>query len=73
LQGGSIGIRVNDDIDHYFQTRKGIRHGDPLPPMLFNIVVDMFAILIAQAKDYGQVGSLMTHLVGGGGSVPTLI
>jgi hypothetical protein len=73
VQGGSVGIRVNDDIGYYFQTRKGLWHGARLSPMLFNIVVDMFAILIAQAKDYGQVGSLMTHLVGGGGSVPTLI
>jgi hypothetical protein len=25
VQGGSVGIRVNDDIGHYFQTRKGMR------------------------------------------------
>jgi hypothetical protein len=24
VQGGSVGIRVNDDIGHYFQTRKGL-------------------------------------------------
>jgi hypothetical protein len=38
VQGGLVGIRVNDDIGHYFQTRKGLRQGDPLSPMLFNIV-----------------------------------
>jgi hypothetical protein len=53
VQGGSIGIRVNDDIGHYFQTRKGLRQGDPLSLMLFNIVVDMLAILIARAKEDG--------------------
>ena len=41
VQGGSVGIRVNDDIGHYFQTRKGLRQGDPLSPLLFNIIVDM--------------------------------
>jgi hypothetical protein len=29
IQGGSVGVKVNDDIDHYFQTRKGLRQGDP--------------------------------------------
>jgi hypothetical protein len=41
VQGGSVGIRVNDDIGHYFQTLKGLRKGDRLSPMLFYIVADM--------------------------------
>jgi retron-type reverse transcriptase len=41
-----VGVKVNDDIGHYFQTKKGLRQGDPLSPTLFNIVVDMLAILI---------------------------
>jgi hypothetical protein len=50
-----VGIRVNEDIDHYFQTHKGLRQGDPLSPILFNIVGDMLAILIQRAKDDGMV------------------
>ena len=69
IQGGSVGIRVNDGIGHYFQTKKGLRQGDPLSPMLFNIVVDMLAILIARAKEDGQVGGLIPHLVEGGVSI----
>jgi hypothetical protein len=30
VRRGSVGIKVNDDIDHYFQTQKGLRQGDPL-------------------------------------------
>jgi hypothetical protein len=33
--------------------------------MLFNIVADMLAILIARAKEDGQVGGLIPHLVEG--------
>jgi hypothetical protein len=66
VQEESVGIRVNDDIGHYFQTLKGLRQGDPLSPILFNIVADMFSILIAWAKEDGQVGGLVPHLVDGG-------
>jgi hypothetical protein len=51
VRGGSVGIKVNDDIGHYFKTRKCLRQGDPLSPMLFNIAADMLAILIARAKE----------------------
>ena len=40
-QKGSVGIKVNDDVGHYFQTHKGLRQGDPMSPIIFNIVVDM--------------------------------
>jgi hypothetical protein len=30
MSGGSVAIQVNDDIGRYFQTRKGLRQGDPL-------------------------------------------
>jgi hypothetical protein len=69
IQGGSVEIKVNDDIGHYFQTLKGLRQGDPLSPMLFKIVSDMLAILIARAKEDGQVRGLIPHLVEGGVSI----
>ena len=50
-QKESVGIKVNDDIGHYFQTHKGLRQGDPMSPILFNIVADMLTILIGRAKD----------------------
>ena len=50
VQGGSVGIKVNDDIGQYFQTLKGLRQGDPMSPILFNVVVDMLAILVNRAK-----------------------
>ena len=66
---GSVAIKVNDDVGHYFQTRKGVRQGDPLSPILFNIVVYMLAILIARAKENQQFKGVVPHLVNDGLSI----
>jgi hypothetical protein len=60
---------VNNDIGHYFQTRNGLRQEDPLSPILFNIIADMLAVLIARAKEDGEVDGLIPHLVYGGVSI----
>jgi hypothetical protein len=44
--GGSVGIKVNDEVGHYIQIKRGLHQGDPISPILFNIVADMLAILI---------------------------
>ena len=59
---------MNDDIGHYFRTHKGLRQGDPMSPILFNIVVDMLT-LIGRAKENDQVGGLVPHLLEGGVSI----
>jgi hypothetical protein len=46
-----------------------LRQGDPLSPILFNIVVDMLAILIQRVKQDGQVSGLIPHLVDRGLSI----
>lgn len=69
MTGGHVGIKVNDQIGSNFQTHKGLRQGDPLSPILFNIVVDMLAILINRAKEDGQFDGLIPHLVDGGLSI----
>jgi hypothetical protein len=69
VEKGSVGIGVSNDIDNYMQMRKGLRKGDPLSPILVNIIADMLAILIARAKEDGQVDGLIPHLVDGGVSI----
>jgi hypothetical protein len=54
------------DIGRYFQTKKGLRQGDPLSPMLFNIVANMLAFMIERVKVDGQIEGLIPHLVDGG-------
>jgi hypothetical protein len=54
VQGGSVKIRVNDDVGHNFQTSKGLRQDDPLSLILFNSIAYMLAILISRAKEEGK-------------------
>ena len=69
VSGGSVAIKVNDDTGKYFQTKKGLRQGDPLSPILFNIVADMLAILIERAKSEDHIEGVIPHLVDGGLSI----
>jgi hypothetical protein len=49
-----MGVRVNDDIGPFFSTHKGLRQGDPLSLIHFNIVANMLAVLFARAKEENQ-------------------
>jgi hypothetical protein len=40
INQGVVGIKVNDDIGHYFQTHRLLRQGDPLSPILFKTIGD---------------------------------
>jgi hypothetical protein len=66
VTGGSVAIKINDDVGRYFQTLKGLRQGDPLSPMLFTIVADMPAIMVECAKIDGLIEGVVPHLVDGG-------
>ena len=54
------GIKVNDDIGPYFQTKYGLTLEDPMSPVLFNIVANMLALLINRAKVDGQIRGAVT-------------
>jgi hypothetical protein len=69
VTGGSVRIKVNDEVGHYFQTKRGLRQGDPISPIMFNIVADMLAILIKCAKEDGQINGIIPHLVDDGLSI----
>ena len=58
-----MAININDEIDPYFQMKKGLRQGDPLSPILFNIVADMLTLLINRAKANDQVHGVVPHLI----------
>ena len=58
---------TNSDLTS--RQKKGLRQGDSMSPILFNIVVDMLAILIARAKEAGQIEGVIPHLIQDGLSI----
>jgi hypothetical protein len=65
-QNGSVGVKVNDVEGEFFLTGKGVRQGDPLAPLLFNTVVDVFSRMLVKGNNAGLIRGLCTNLIPGG-------
>jgi len=65
-QGGSICVRINDENSSYFKPGKGLRQGDPLSTLLFNLVADIFTRMLIKAARNNLVSGLMPQVIEGG-------
>jgi hypothetical protein len=39
VRGGRVAIKVNDEVGPYFSTYQGLQQGDPLFPILFDLMI----------------------------------
>jgi hypothetical protein len=46
VKGGKICINVNGERSDYFRTFRGLRQGDPLSPLLLNLVADALGVML---------------------------
>jgi hypothetical protein len=60
---------LNGELDEYFGTYKGLRQGDPLSPLLFNLVADALATILRKGSQVGLIKGLVPELIEGGGRV----
>jgi hypothetical protein len=37
VEGGTVSVKINNQIGKYIKSYKGVRQGDPLSPILFNL------------------------------------
>ena len=63
LHNGSVGVQVNNVEGEYFETGKGLRQGDPLSPILFNLVVDVLTKMLSKATSHGLISGLGAELI----------
>ena len=50
LVGGTVSVKLNDEVGPYFQSSKGVRQGDPFSPFLFNLAADCLTNLILKSQ-----------------------
>lgn len=63
VKGGKVCINVNGERSNYFSTFRGLRQGDPLSPLLFNLVADVLGVLLDKACSKGHIKGVLTHLI----------
>jgi hypothetical protein len=56
-------------MGHNFQTKKGLRKGDPLSLILFNLIADVLAVLFERSKELNYFDGLVPDLVDDGLSI----
>src|SRR3954468_19440465 len=66
LRGGKVGIKVNDRIGNYFPTYKGLRQGDALSSLIFDLVADALAIIMENARAMGLIKGVISNKLEGG-------
>jgi len=59
MSSGTLSVKVNDSMGSYFKCGKGVRQGDPLSPLLFNIAADTLSKMISLA----QSNKIITRLI----------
>jgi hypothetical protein len=58
VRGGKVCVNVNGERGTYFNTYQGLRQGDPLSPLLFNLVADVLSNLLDKVVQ-------KSHILGG--------
>jgi hypothetical protein len=66
VRGGKVCINVNGERSKYFRTYRGLRQGDPLSPLLFNLVADVLGVMLNKAANRGHIKGVLDNLIPGG-------
>jgi hypothetical protein len=56
-------VQVNGSVGSYFRSGKGVRQGDPLSPLIFNLAVDSLAKMVHKAQENGLIKGLVSNYI----------
>lgn len=68
IKGGKVCVNINGESNPYFKTHRGLRQGDSLSPLMFNLAADALAHIMNKAREQGLIKGVAPHLVGVGES-----
>jgi hypothetical protein len=60
---GTLSVKINDTLGSYFKSKKGMRQGDPLSPLLFNLAADCLAKMVQRAQENNLIKGLISDLI----------
>ena len=64
--GGRVVVNLDGELGQYFRSYKGLRQGDPLSPILLNLVADGLSAILNKAAERGVIRGVTPLLVPAG-------
>ena len=58
VTGGKVSVKVNVEVGPFFKTYQGLRQGDSMSPLLFDLAIDILAVLFDRAMDNNLIKGL---------------
>jgi hypothetical protein len=55
VSGGQTSISINGEVGPYFCNKRGLRQGDPISLLLFDIVGDALDAILSRARAAGHI------------------
>jgi hypothetical protein len=65
VKGGKVCVNINGERSNFFKTFRGLRQGDPLSPLLFNLVANALSVLLDKGVEKGHISGVLGDLVSG--------
>jgi hypothetical protein len=66
VSGGQTAISINGEVGPFFRTKRGVRQGDPIFPLLFDFMADALSAMLDAAARAGHLRGVVPHLIQGG-------
>jgi hypothetical protein len=66
VKGGSVGVNLKGEESSFFSPVKGVSQGDPISPLLFNLVVSISTRMLDRGASSSLIKGLQTEFTRGG-------